>query len=116
MAKGKTSNFTGLLTGLSNLEEGNTTKTYINEAENQAKEAEQYKEDTLSRTAHEEPGPNKENVDVSFHFHIDAKTRERLTVRKSFLISESNNRKLEAMAKAAGISQNELFNKLLDQM
>ena len=117
MAVGKSSKFTGLMAGLSGLEEKAATRvTAPKETLTKDVENETVKEAAVHEVYKEERYHPGENLDVSIKLHLSGKKKERLTARKTFIIPETYSRKMEEMAEAAGMSQNQLFIKILEQI
>lgn len=67
------------------------------------------------KTGHEqEIGTGTVSFQNGFKINIHAKQNK--TIRKSFLFSEALNDKFSSMAKESGVSENELINKILEQI
>jgi len=117
MAANKTSKFDVATMGLTFGEDKrqNTTiksQTIVNETPKQAP-----KEEEESNVKQEtKPVSKKKSSEVEFSFKFEKKKKETLSVHKSFKISASKNEKFVKMAEEYGMSENELFNKILDSI
>lgn len=86
----------------------NSVDSVINELEKPYDSAEKIKPETVHND-------ELENVTVR-GITLDLKAKEFKKVRKSFAISENLNRKFVSLAKENGVSENELMNKILEQI
>lgn len=116
MAANKTSKFDVATMGLTFGEDKKTTPI-INNIEKEEKAVRQVKtEEESIQKSEPKQSPKKKSSEVEFSFKFEKKKKETLSVHKSFKISASKNEKFVKMAEEYGMSENELFNKILDSI
>lgn len=116
MAANKTSKFDVATMGLTFGEDKKPTPV-ISNAEKEEKSVRQIKNEE-ENTSKSEPkqSPKKKSSEVEFSLKFEKKKKETLSIHKSFKISASKNEKFVKMAEEYGMSENELFNKILDSI
>jgi len=71
---------------------------------------------TATTTVSRSVEPENESVEITKTFTFIKKDKETRSIHKSFIVSPTTDRKFKAMAKNYNMSENELFNKILEQV